>query len=235
MSTNVLPIAEPPALPPAPPTTTTTTTHTPGYLNPSYAPTLSSHPRLNLYFPDRLGLFSLLSFTGGFMLGSALGGPEAALRYRAENAHRLPTSTPGWYLYHKSKNYHAIVGGTKRGVVTGFKCTAWGALFMVVEEGFDLWKGQKDFTSSAGAGLTMAGVFSAIYHRGDVFTSPRTAKIALLGGTAFGVMQDLLGWLRGDVPPYVQWLRRKGGKNDGKEDRVISLGQAMLEKEGDKI
>lgn len=85
--------------------------------------------------------------------------------------------------------------------------SAWGILFLAVEETFDKWKGEKDFTSSAGAGLTMAGAFSWINHRGDIFTAARTTRIALVGGVAFGLVQDALMWLRGDVPVYVRWAR----------------------------
>ena len=63
--------------------------------------------------PQRLGLHPYLrailiggvSFISGAPLGSAKGSTNAALRYRAENAHYLPTSQAGWYLYGKSKNY----------------------------------------------------------------------------------------------------------------------------------
>lgn len=187
------------------------------------------HPRLNLPFPARLMVFSFLSFSAGFLLGSAVGGPEAALRYRALNAHRLPTSTPGWYLYHKSKNYHTIVGGVKVGLATGLRTTAWGALFLVVEEVFDRAKGQRDFTSSTGAGLTMAGLWSLRYHSGDVFTGARTAKMGLVAGTGYGLLQDGFLWLRGEVPPYVRWARKRWGGARGENARGILLT------EGDKI
>ena len=110
----------------------------------------------------------------------------------------------------------------------------WGALFLVVEEAFDLCKGAKDFTSSAGAGLTMAGVFSAVYHRGDLFTSARTAKIALVGGTGFGLAQDLLGWVRGDTPVYVGWLRRRFGRKGEREGGDVVDGAGFV-RQGDKI
>jgi len=77
----------------------------------------------------------------GFVLGAANGGQMAGLRFRAENAHRLPTSTVGWYLYHKSKNYNAMLGGVKEGLKMGFKLGAWGGLFFWMEEGIDRLRG----------------------------------------------------------------------------------------------
>src|SRR4051794_21701747 len=75
--------------------------------------------RLNMPIERRLAFCGVGSFLCGSMLGVAQGSKMAGLRFRAEHAHKLPTSTTGWYLYHKSKNYHAAMGGIKEGIVMG--------------------------------------------------------------------------------------------------------------------
>ena len=131
--------------------------------------------------------------------------------------------------------------------------TGWGALFFVVEEIFDKAKGCKDFTSSAGAGLTMAGVWSltqnirerrmGLHHPSspgfgggiDIFTSARTARLALLIGTGFGIVQDGLMWGRGETPPYVRWVRRRVSKDKKEEEGTIEKRRRLLEEEGDTV
>lgn len=48
--------------------------------------------RLSMPFPVRLPLASSLAFVAGAGLGLSHGATEAGLRFRAENAHRFPTS-----------------------------------------------------------------------------------------------------------------------------------------------
>ena len=84
----------------------------------------------------------------------------AGLRFRAENSHRFPTSATGWYLYHKSKNYHKMLGGLKEGFRMGGKVAFWGGSFFAFEELIDSARGTKDFASTVVAGLSVAGGFS---------------------------------------------------------------------------
>lgn len=85
----------------------------------------------------------------------------AGMRFRAENSHRLPTSQVGCYLYHKSKNYYIAFGGIKEGIKMGGKVSFWAGSFFVVEEVVDQLRGTKEFVSTALAGLSIAGAFSA--------------------------------------------------------------------------
>lgn len=101
----------------------------------------SLHDRLSLPFGTRLVLALTLATTSGFALGTAHGGQMAGLRFRAENAHRLPTSEVGWFLYHKSKNYNAMLGGVKEGFRMGVRLGFWGGLFFWTEEGIDRMRG----------------------------------------------------------------------------------------------
>lgn len=122
---------------------------------------LSRAERLSLPFPLRFALGGALALLGGASLGAAHGGKMAGMRFRAEHAHMFPTTTPGWYLYHKSKNYHAILGAVKEGLKMGGKVWVWAATFLAIEETVDRWRGDRDFLSTVVAGLSVAGGFSA--------------------------------------------------------------------------
>ena len=117
--------------------------------------------RLSIPSALRIPSATVLGFIGGFGLGISHGGKMAGMRYRAENSHRFPTTQVGWYLYHKSKNYHIALGGIKEGMKMGAKVSLWAGSFFVVEEVIDRLRGTKDFVSTSVAGLGIAGVFSA--------------------------------------------------------------------------
>ena len=116
--------------------------------------------RLSIPFGARLPIATSLSFISGMALGITHGSQEAGLRFRAENAHRLPQTTTGWYLYHKTKNYRMALGGVKEGMKMGAKLSFWVAGFFGIEEIFDQWRGRKDFVNTTIASLAVAGVFS---------------------------------------------------------------------------
>ncbi|KAI1609648.1 hypothetical protein EDD37DRAFT_642983 [Exophiala viscosa] len=177
--------------------------------------------RLSIQFPIRAALVMGTAFVSGFGLGSSQGGTKAAFRYRAENAHRLPQTQTGWYLYQKSKNYHAMLGGVREGCRFGAICTGWATLFMVTEEmvdlsrsrllarrGDDVASGQRDAASTVIAGTSLAGIYS--WKRGlDHFATVRTAKTALKFSLMYGLVQDLFATVRGEPPAYVTWMKRK--------------------------
>lgn len=262
--------------PPLSPTLSTTYSKT-NHLPPPLTPTTAAIPtapyiandRLSLPFALRLPLTTSLAFTTGFFLGAAHGGQTAALRFRAENAHRLPTSQVGWYLYHKSKNYVTMLGGIKEGFKMGVRVGGWTGVFFAVEEAVDRLRGQfvksvygfrerrreekarrtgvweedevheldrvmglermgggnrgpvvwvqRDFLSTVVAALGTAGAFSA-WNRFPVETAARTALLGLKVGAGFGLVQDLLGFMRGRRLGYVEFVKRhlfgKGEKLD---------------------
>jgi hypothetical protein len=115
---------------------------------------------MSLPFGMRLPLAATLSFVSGMALGISHGSQTGGLRFRAENAHRLPTMPTGWYLYHKSKNYHMALGGVKEGMKMGAKVSFWTAGFFGIEEMFDRYRGTKDFVNTVIASLSIAGGFS---------------------------------------------------------------------------
>jgi hypothetical protein len=116
--------------------------------------------RFSLPFSLRLPLATSLSFIAGLGLGISHGGLVAGYRFRAENAHRLPTSQKGWYLYHKSKNYNVAYGGVMEGLKMGTKVAIWTAGFFAVEDVFDRYRQRKDFLNTVVASLAVAGGFS---------------------------------------------------------------------------
>jgi hypothetical protein len=174
-------------------------------------------------FDRRLLLTTSLSTLCGFTLGSTSAGRLASLRFRAENAHRLPISQPGWYLYHKSKNYFKWRSGIPEGLRKGTMVAAWSSIFFVVEESLDVFRGtwragrtmgemegvdelnlsgldsgvgrSRDFWSSAGAGMVTGGLWSA-WHQFPVSTAARTIRMGLLVGLGYGVTQDAMTWAK---------------------------------------
>ncbi len=121
---------------------------------------LQRDSRFSMPFGIRLPLATSLSFLVGMGLGLSHGSQTAGLRFRAENAHRLPSTPTGWYLYHKSKNYQMAFGGVKEGMKMGAKVSLWTAAFFSIEDIFDRYRGTKDFLNTVIASLTVAGGFS---------------------------------------------------------------------------
>lgn len=118
--------------------------------------------RLSMPFDVRVTGATVLGMLTGFTLGLTNAGSMAGLRFRAEHAHIFPTENAGWYLYHRSKNYHVILGGLKGGVKLGSKIGFWAGSFFLVEEAVDRYWQSKNFISSTVAGGTVAGAFSAL-------------------------------------------------------------------------
>jgi hypothetical protein len=190
--------------------------------------------RLSLPYPTRLAVATTLSFLVGASLGLSHGAQMAGFRFRAENAHRLPQTPTGWYLYHKSKNYHMALGGVKEGLKMGFKVSAWVAAFFALEDCWDRIRGKKDLVNTVMSSLTVAGGFSLwsmsrprlhgywelidVTDRFPLTTAARTAKTGLAIGLGFGLAQDAVGLLRGRRPGYVDFVMRGGkGKAEEKE------------------
>lgn len=116
--------------------------------------------RLSLTFKERALLSICGGFTGGLVLGVVYGSKTAALRFRAENAHRLPTTPTGWYQYHKSKHYNVAFEGLKTGARMGLRLPGWVVGFVFLEDSVDRLRGRIDAFSTVVAGLTLSGIFS---------------------------------------------------------------------------
>ncbi|KAI9883451.1 MAG: hypothetical protein M1823_004785 [Watsoniomyces obsoletus] len=168
--------------------------------NPSQDP-----PRLSLPWGLRLTAAITLASATGLGLGISQGSRTTALRFRAENAHRQPTTATGWYLYHKSKNYNVMFGGITQGLKTAGRFGAFVGGFYTVEEAVDRLRGTKDFMSTVVAGLGIAGAFS-VWNRFPVHTAAKTAKTGLILGLAYGFAQDAMAMLRGHRVSYAAFI-----------------------------
>ncbi|KEF57152.1 uncharacterized protein A1O9_07342 [Exophiala aquamarina CBS 119918] len=158
------------------------------------------------------------AFIPGFVLGATKGATVGGDLFRAENAHRLPTEKNGWYQYHKTKNYRAMISGLKAGTRYGAVCTGWWSLFMVTEELIDRSRarlfeerdddrvpGQRDVASTVVAAMAVSGVYS--WTNGlDYFAAAKVARTALRFSFAYGFLQDLVASFRGKPPAYIAWL-----------------------------
>ncbi|KAF2119761.1 hypothetical protein BDV96DRAFT_473991, partial [Lophiotrema nucula] len=179
--------------------------------------------RLAMSVDRRMLAGSLFSFFGGFILGSSHTGRMASLRFRAENAHRLPYTNPGWYLYHKSKNYYKMNAGIQAGVKSGFRLAGWVCVYLIVEEALDIFRGtfragrtltemegidelemqklkkcveqSRTCLSSGLAGMATAGLWS-FKNRFPMPTAARTIRIGLIVGLGYGLGQDAMKWAR---------------------------------------
>ncbi|CAI6334699.1 unnamed protein product [Periconia digitata] len=210
--------------------------------------TAPSPDRLSLSFDRRLLLASFSSFSCGAILGYTTTSRLAALRFRAENAHRLPNTQPGWYLYHKSKNYYKLTKGIPAGIRAGAKLSLWTGIFFIIEESLDVFRGtwragrtfsemegvselevkrmdeeiqcSRDFVSSAVAGMVTGGLWSAV-NKFPMVTAARTIRVGVLAGLGFGVAQDALSWGRGKTGGVVNDAESwiyKGAKNRRKKE-----------------
>lgn len=120
-----------------------------------------SPPRLGIKVEKRIPYATTCAFTVGSMLGYYHGSNKTGMRFRAENAHRFPTTSTGWFQYHKTKNYVSIVGGVKDAMKMGSKLGAGALAFCLFEETVDYARhDERDFISTVTAGLSFSGLFS---------------------------------------------------------------------------
>ncbi|KAG6169671.1 hypothetical protein E4U24_003624 [Claviceps purpurea] len=171
--------------------------------------------RLSTPVSSRLALGFVSSGTVGFVLGALHGGQTAQLRFRAEHAHKMPDTTTGWYLYHKSKNYHAMRGGISEGFRMAARTSLWTIMALGLESSVDRYRGCSDMFSTTVATLTVAGAFS-LWHRFSMSSLSRTAKMGLYFGLVYGGMQDLAALARGRPIGYVEILRHRFGSVGGR-------------------
>ncbi len=204
--------------------------------------------RLSIPSIFRIPLASTLSFVVGMGLGTAHGSKMAGLQFRAEHAHKLPATPTGWFLYHKSKNYHVANGGIREGFKMGAKLSVVTTATFAIENMFDTYRGTKDFVNTVIACVTVAGGFSlwskfslrkpspppcvdailmmipSYIDRFSLPTAARTTKSALLVGLIYGGLQDLLGVARGRHIGYIDYLKKK--KNQILKKRTTEPAEA---------
>ncbi|KAH8700331.1 hypothetical protein BGW36DRAFT_291799 [Talaromyces proteolyticus] len=174
-------------------------------------------PRLGIDIERRLPYTAFSAFSVGFAVGSSHGSKKAAYQFRAENAHRFPTTSTGWFQYHKTKNYKAIVGGVFEGAKLGARLGAGAIAFCLFEETVDYARhDRRDFISTVIAGLSFSGVYSVLA-RHDIYTAARTTKLGLKLSLAYGLTQDALEALKGNRPAYLQYIFGGKGSSPSKD------------------
>lgn len=183
--------------------------------------------KCRLSIPDavRIPLASSTALLIGFTLGVSQGIKTAGMRFRAEHAHKLPTTKMGWYFYHKSKNYNSIWGGAKEGARMGAKICFWTTAMFGIEHMFDAYRGTADIFNTVTACVTVSGAFS-LWNRFSLPMAARTTKTALVVGIAYGGLQDVAGILRGRPIGYAEFIKRRlGGSktavDENQKERVI--------------
>lgn len=129
-------------------------------LTPEELEALYRASRLSIPTVARIPAASALSFMTGMGLGLVQGSKMAGLRFRAEHAHKLPQTTTGWYMYHKSKNYHVALGGVREGLKMGARVSVWTTAMFCIEAMFDNYRGSTDFVNTVLACVSVAGGFS---------------------------------------------------------------------------
>ncbi|CAP59662.1 uncharacterized protein PODANS_1_870 [Podospora anserina S mat+] len=181
-----------------------------GYQKPSKEEIEAFYISSRLSMPPmiRLPLATMLSFGTGFLVGAGHGSKIASLQFRAEHAHKLPSTATGWYLYHKSKNYIAARGGLREGLKMGTKIGVWTTAVFSIEHMFDEYRGTADLFNTVTSMVTCAGVFS-LWNRYSLPLAARTTKTALVVGTLYGGIQDILAAKRGRRLQYVEYIKRK--------------------------
>ncbi|KAJ5903199.1 hypothetical protein N7504_005582 [Penicillium tannophilum] len=166
-------------------------------------------PRLGIDVEKRIPYATMCAFIPGLALGYIHGSKKAGLLFRAENAHRFPTTSTGWFQYHKTKNYISIVGGVKDGLKMGAKLGAGALAFSLFEETVDYARHEeRDFLSTVTAGLSFSGIYSLLA-RHDVYTAARTAKFGLKLSLTYGLLQDVLETAKGNRPKYLDFFLGK--------------------------
>lgn len=121
---------------------------------------LCQKARLSIPTALRIPAASIASSAVGMGLGLVQGSKMAGLRFRAEHAHKLPTTTTGWYMYHKSKNYNVALGGIREGFKMGAKVSVWTTALLLAEAWWDQYRGATDAFNTVVASVAAAGAFS---------------------------------------------------------------------------
>lgn len=110
---------------------------------------------------QRIAATAASSGFAGFVIGFYRSSRAAGLQYLAENTHSLPRNLPGWYFYHKTKNYRIAYGGIKGGVKLGTRVGIWSALYGVIEATVDYSINRTGLVGSVSAGAMTAAIFAS--------------------------------------------------------------------------
>lgn len=115
---------------------------------------------IRIHIPRDVYLIPLTTTCTGVALGFLRGSRQTSLRYLVEHAHRPPTTVGEWYFYHKTKNYHMILGGLKQSGRDGLKLGSAGLVWVGCEQAASR-VGLRDYREIC-AGLGLASTVAAI-------------------------------------------------------------------------
>lgn len=160
--------------------------------------------RLSLPLVSRLIVYSSVSSLLCFTLGSILGAKKSGLRFLAENAHRLPRTIEGWYFYHKTKNYHVMLGGIKMGLKYAFRTSFWVTTYICIEAAIDRIRGCIDAANTMFASL-FSGLMFCYFNKLSYTTTLRIFYLTGSLGLVSGILQDILRYRNGQ---YVWYLHK---------------------------
>ncbi|KAJ3330749.1 hypothetical protein HDU93_010106 [Gonapodya sp. JEL0774] len=147
----------------------------------------------------------------GFLFGSFLGGFLGArarrLQFLAENAHRLPRTPRGWFMYHRERNYQVAKRAGIVGVSYGAKVAVVCGVFAGVETAIDVARDNEDWISGGLSGLLTGALFASAARL------PKTSTLRFLGlstatGVTVGVSQDLYRYYEGESAKYPKPFER---------------------------
>lgn len=128
--------------------------------NAAYDQHVRDTSRLNMDPLRRVMLAASTSMAVGGILGISHGTTVSGMKFRAEHAHKLPSTPTGWFMYHKSKNYTMARAGLKEGLKMGFKVSLVTTSMFVIEGLYDEYRQTKDLINTTLASVTVAGAFS---------------------------------------------------------------------------
>lgn len=162
--------------------------------------TVNSGVRLQMLPEQRLAVALLIAGSVGFFRGIIQGSRLAAMRYLAENAHRLPRNVGSWYFFHKRKNYVTLKDGVNTGAVWAFKYCAVTGFFIVTEAAIDRVRQRVDFLATTGS-ATLSGLTVALYKKLELKQAIRSAAGFMMFGLVVGIAEDALRFLRHKFVP----------------------------------
>jgi hypothetical protein len=121
-----------------------------------------TNERLSMRPADRISLGIVSGLLAGMCVGFMRGYQMADLRFRAENAHRMPKSEKGWFFYHRSKTHYSVLAGMKLSAKTGSVFALMSGMFLILEDQLDNIRGgqSKDCISTTIAGTMAGGLYS---------------------------------------------------------------------------
>ncbi|KAI9350934.1 magnesium transporter NIPA-domain-containing protein [Obelidium mucronatum] len=165
----------------------------------SYSPGLLWTTRMSLY----LGL-------AGASMNGYIVGRQRSHQFLAENAHRLPKTHKGWYVYHRHKQLESMKSAISwRGGGSGFvKFSGMAAVFCTMESLLEqeLTNGKECWANALISGGLAGGAFAGVA-RLSLQSSKYAIAMGFGTGFAIGILQDLAAYATGVSVKYPGRLR----------------------------